>query len=71
MNFLSSPADSETVTRLGHDRFLPNPLKFIIQQSYHSAVYNVDTDSKRKLNSVAFSPQANCTDRATAGCRRS
>jgi hypothetical protein len=26
---------------------------------------------KKKLNSVAFSPQANYTDRATAACRRS
>jgi hypothetical protein len=26
---------------------------------------------KTKLNSVAFSPQANCTDRAAAACRRS
>jgi hypothetical protein len=25
----------------------------------------------KKLNSVAFSPQANYTDRATAACRRS
>jgi hypothetical protein len=28
-------------------------------------------DAKTKLNSVAFSPQANYTDRATAACRRS
>jgi hypothetical protein len=27
--------------------------------------------SKNKLNSVAFNPQANYTDRATAACRRS
>jgi hypothetical protein len=26
---------------------------------------------KKKLNSVAFSPQANYTDRVTAACRRS
>jgi hypothetical protein len=26
---------------------------------------------KKKLNSVAFNPQANYTDRATAACRRS
>jgi hypothetical protein len=26
---------------------------------------------KKKLNSVAFSPEANYTDRATAACRRS
>jgi hypothetical protein len=26
---------------------------------------------KKKLNSVAFSPQANYTDRVTASCRRS
>jgi hypothetical protein len=29
------------------------------------------TKLKTKLNSVAFSPQANYTDRATAACRRS
>jgi hypothetical protein len=29
------------------------------------------TKKKTKLNSVAFSPQANYTDRATAACRRS
>jgi hypothetical protein len=29
------------------------------------------THKKLKLNSVAFSPQANYTDRATAACRRS
>jgi hypothetical protein len=27
--------------------------------------------TKKKLNSVAFNPQANYTDRATAACRRS
>jgi hypothetical protein len=29
-----------------------------------------ETKKKLKLNSVAFSPQANYTDRATAACRR-
>jgi hypothetical protein len=31
----------------------------------------VGLQKKTKLNSVAFSPQANYTDRATAACRRS
>jgi hypothetical protein len=30
-----------------------------------------DTSDKKKINSVAFSLQANYTDRATAACRRS
>jgi hypothetical protein len=33
--------------------------------------FKVHTQPKLKLNSVAFSPQANYTDRATAVCRRS
>jgi hypothetical protein len=42
-----------------------------------SAVQNVElvgggiTKLKKELNFVAFSPQANYTDRATAACRRS
>jgi hypothetical protein len=31
----------------------------------------VTTKTKKKLNSVACSPQANYTDRAAAACRRS
>jgi hypothetical protein len=32
---------------------------------------NMKLKKKTKLNSVAFSPQANYTDRTTAACRRS
>jgi hypothetical protein len=32
---------------------------------------NNNNNKPKKLNSVAFSPQANYTDRATAACRRS
>jgi hypothetical protein len=35
----------------------------------NSCLHHLKT--KKKLNSVAFSPQANYTDRATAACRRS
>jgi hypothetical protein len=34
-------------------------------------VFRIATSTKTKLNSVAFSPQANYTDGATAACRRS
>jgi hypothetical protein len=45
-------------------------IKFLcITRDQHSNIINIKT--KTKLNSVAFSPQANYTDRVTAACRRS
>jgi hypothetical protein len=38
--------------------------------TYHSPS-SIMYKTKKKLNSVAFSPQANCTDQATATCWRS
>jgi hypothetical protein len=39
------------VSRLGYDRFLPNPFPFIIyQSSYHSTIYSIDTYQRRKIN---------------------
>jgi hypothetical protein len=42
----SLQANARTLSRLGHDQFLPNPFRFIIHlSSYHSVLYNVASDS--------------------------
>jgi phage gp29-like protein len=57
--------------------YVPNSCQTItlllVQRFYrmNSEHYTSYTGLKTKLNSVAFSPQANYTDRATAACRRS
>jgi hypothetical protein len=47
--------------------FSDRPL-FLSKRTPTSQIVN---DNTKKLNSVAFSPQANYTDRATAACRQS
>jgi hypothetical protein len=60
--------------KMGNVQKLSHP-KFRIRPSPESSEPNTRLHilliSKLKLNSVAFSPQANYTDRATAACRRS
>jgi hypothetical protein len=43
---------------------------FALELEFRTKMYN-EIKLKTKLNSVAFSPQANYNDRATAACRRS
>jgi hypothetical protein len=64
-----SQENNGTVSRVSHDHFLSHPFQFID----HPVLYKLDIGktSAIKLNSVAFSPQANYTDRATAASRRS
>jgi hypothetical protein len=50
--------------------FFPKSWKLLYFESRNNS--NVQRPiNPKKLNSVAFSPQANYTDRATAACRRS
>jgi hypothetical protein len=43
--FFVPPGNTVIVPQLGHYHFLPNLFQFIIHQSsYHSALYNVDSD---------------------------
>jgi hypothetical protein len=46
-------------------------MAYINWRGLERVLYRITEYPLKKLNSVAFSPQANYTDRATAACRRS
>jgi hypothetical protein len=57
------------VNKLKKPEFTSSELQIILKRSGDFSLAR--NSAKKKLNSVAFSPQANYTDRATAAYRRS
>jgi hypothetical protein len=52
----STRTNSRIITRLGHDRFLPNPLQFIIYESSNlSTIYSLNIESVTRCNTHARS----------------
>jgi hypothetical protein len=69
------PAKCRYIIGLGQDLFLPNAfsssLTLLSELLFFETLLKTPPKKYKKLNSVAFSPQASYTDRATAACRRS